>query len=80
MTTDHNTAPLAGIRVLDLSKILAGPYVSQALADMGAEVVKVEHPDGGDPTRAWGPPFRGPDATYNLAINRNKRSVALDLT
>lgn len=81
MTAEQDsTAPLAGIRVLDLSKILAGPYVSQALSDMGAEVVKVEHPDGGDPTRSWGPPFRGPDATYNLAINRNKRSVALDLT
>ncbi|MER7011619.1 CoA transferase [Saccharopolyspora sp. NPDC000359] len=74
------TAPLAGIRVLDLSKILAGPYVSQALSDMGAEVVKVEHPDGGDPTRKWGPPFNGPDATYNLAVNRNKRSITLDLT
>lgn len=73
-------APLAGIRVLDLSKILAGPYVSQALSDMGAEVIKIEHPDGGDPTRRWGPPFRGPDATYHLAVNRNKRSLALDLT
>lgn len=73
-------APLAGVRVLDLSKILAGPYVTQALSDMGAEVIKVEHPDGGDPTRQWGPPFNGPDATYNLAVNRNKRSLALDLT
>ncbi|TQM10904.1 CaiB/BaiF CoA transferase family protein [Pseudonocardia kunmingensis] len=72
-------APLAGIRVLDLSKILAGPYVSQALSDMGADVIKIEHPDGGDPTRRWGPPFRGPDATYHLAVNRNKRSLALDL-
>lgn len=72
-------APLAGVRVVDLSKILAGPYVTMSLADMGADVVKVEHPDGGDPTRKWGPPFNGPDATYYLSTNRNKRSVALDL-
>jgi crotonobetainyl-CoA:carnitine CoA-transferase CaiB-like acyl-CoA transferase len=72
-------APLAGVRVLDLSKILAGPYVVQALSDMGADVVKVEHPRGGDPTRSWGPPFNGGHATYNLAINRNKKSLALDL-
>ncbi|WP_181311703.1 CaiB/BaiF CoA transferase family protein [Nocardioides campestrisoli] len=72
-------APLAGIRVVDLSKILAGPYVTMSLADMGADVIKVEHPDGGDPTRKWGPPFNGPDATYYLAANRNKRSVTLDL-
>ncbi len=72
-------APLEGLRVVDLSKILAGPYVTMSLADLGAEVTKVEHPDGGDPTRAWGPPFNGPDATYYLAINRNKRSVTLDL-
>ncbi|KDR60728.1 MULTISPECIES: CaiB/BaiF CoA transferase family protein [Streptomyces] len=72
--------PLAGIRVVDLSKILAGPYLTMSLADLGAEVVKVEHPDGGDPTRRWGPPFRGDDATYYLAANRNKRSLTLDLT
>lgn len=77
--TTESTGPLAGIRVLDLSKILAGPYVTMSLADMGADVIKVEHPDGGDPTRQWGPPFNGPDATYYLAANRNKRSVTLDL-
>jgi len=71
--------PLAGLRVVDLSKILAGPYVTMTLADLGADVIKVEHPDGGDPTRRWGPPFNGPDATYFLAANRNKRSVTLDL-
>lgn len=71
--------PLAGVRVVDLSKILAGPYVTMSLADLGADVVKVEHPDGGDPTRKWGPPFNGPDATYYLSANRNKRSVVLDL-
>lgn len=72
-------APLAGIKVVDLSKILAGPYVTMSLADLGADVIKVEHPDGGDPTRGWGPPFVGDDATYYLAANRGKRSVTLDL-
>ncbi|WSS16525.1 CoA transferase [Streptomyces sp. NBC_01186] len=72
-------APLAGMRVVDLSKILAGPYTTMSLADLGADVIKVEHPEGGDPTRQWGPPFNGPDATYYLAANRNKRSVTLDL-
>ncbi|WP_405781183.1 CaiB/BaiF CoA transferase family protein [Streptomyces sp. NBC_00859] len=72
-------SPLSGLRVVDLSKILAGPYVTMSLADLGAEVIKVEHPEGGDPTRRWGPPFNGPDATYFLAANRNKRSIALDL-
>ncbi|MGB8944782.1 MAG: CoA transferase [Streptomyces sp.] len=72
-------SPLAGLKVVDLSKILAGPYVTMSLADLGADVIKVEHPRGGDPTRAWGPPFNGPDATYYLAANRNKRSVTLDL-
>ena len=71
--------PLDGVRVVDLSKILAGPYVTMSLADLGAEVVKVEHPRGGDPTRQWGPPFNGEDSTYYLAVNRNKRSVTLDL-
>nr|WP_222131763.1 CoA transferase [Pseudonocardia sp. C8] len=70
---------MAGIRVVDLSKILAGPYVGMTLADLGADVIKVEHPDGGDPTRQWGPPFQGEDATYYLATNRNKRSVTVDL-
>ena len=70
-----------GVRVLDLSRMLAGPYGSMLLADMGAEVIKVEELDGGDPMRAMGPPFL-PDgeSAYFLAINRNKKSVALDLT
>lgn len=75
----RNTGPLAGIRVVDLSKILAGPYATMSLADLGAEVIKVEHPEGGDPTRSWGPPFMGDDATYYLAINRGKKSVTVDL-
>src|SRR5436309_4186041 len=69
-----------GVRVLDLSRMLAGPYGSMLLADMGAEVIKVEDPDGGDPMRMMGPPFL-PDgeSAYFLAINRNKKSLALDL-
>src|SRR3990170_2848075 len=72
---------LEGVRVLDLSRMLAGPYGSMLLADMGAEVIKIEAPDGGDPMRAMGPPFL-PDgeSAYFLAVNRNKKSVALDLT
>jgi crotonobetainyl-CoA:carnitine CoA-transferase CaiB-like acyl-CoA transferase len=70
-----------GVRVLDLSRMLAGPYGSMLLADMGADVIKIEEPDGGDPMRVMGPPFL-PDgeSAYFLSINRNKQSVALDLT
>lgn len=71
--------PLDGVRVLDLSRVLAGPLATMMLADLGAEVIKVERPDGGDETRGWGPPFdaRG-EAAYFLGVNRNKRSIALD--
>ena len=72
--------PLAGIRVLDFSRILAGPLATQTLGDLGAEVIKVERPGTGDDTRGWGPPFVGDDAAYFFSVNRNKRSVALDLT
>jgi crotonobetainyl-CoA:carnitine CoA-transferase CaiB-like acyl-CoA transferase len=78
--------PLAGIKVLDLSRVLAGPWCTQALADFGADVLKIEKPDGGDDTRAWGPPFlSNPDGSdsaesaYFLSCNRGKRSVAIDL-
>ena len=73
--------PLTGIRVLDLSRILAGPWCSQHLADMGAEVIKVEHPERGDDTRSWGPPFLADthDAAYYLSANRGKQSVAIDI-
>ena len=66
--------------VADFSRVLAGPYATMLLGDLGADVVKVERPDGGDDTRAWGPPWHGDASTYYLTINRNKRSVALDLT
>ena len=70
-----------GVRVLDLSRMLAGPYGSMLLADMGADVLKIEAPDGGDPMRAMGPPFLpGGESAYFLAINRNKKSMVLDLT
>ena len=71
--------PLAGLLVADFSRILAGPYATMLLADLGAEVVKVEGP-GGDDTRTWQPPVRDGVATYYLGVNRNKRSIALDLT
>ncbi len=71
--------PLTGLRVLDLSRVLAGPYCTMVLADLGAEVIKVEQPDRGDETRGWGPPFLGVDAAYFLAVNRSKRSLVLDL-
>jgi crotonobetainyl-CoA:carnitine CoA-transferase CaiB-like acyl-CoA transferase len=79
-----DAAPLAGIRVLDLSRVLAGPWATQLLADLGADVIKVKRPAIGDDTRAWGPPFfEGPDgareAAYFTCANRGKRSVEIDL-
>ena len=76
--------PLDGIRVLDLSRVLAGPWATQMLADLGAEVIKVEQPGSGDDTRHWGPPWHEHDgekvAAYFLAANRGKRSVAIDFS
>src|SRR5215207_8649467 len=72
-------APLDGILVADFSRVLAGPLAAMLLGDLGADVVKVERPDGGDDTRAWGPPWRDGVSTYYLGLNRNKRSIALDL-
>lgn len=70
---------LRGLRVLDLSRVLGGPYCTQILADHGADVIKVEPPQG-DETRGWGPPFQGETASYYLGVNRNKRGCAIDLT
>jgi crotonobetainyl-CoA:carnitine CoA-transferase CaiB-like acyl-CoA transferase len=70
---------LAGVRVLDASRVLAGPFCGQLLGDLGAEVIKVERPGQGDDTRSWGPPFVGPLSAYYLSCNRNKRGIALDL-
>lgn len=71
--------PLEGLRVLDLSRVLAGPYCTMLLADLGADVVKVEEPSLGDLTRRWGPPFKAGESAYYLSLNRNKRSIAVDL-
>jgi crotonobetainyl-CoA:carnitine CoA-transferase CaiB-like acyl-CoA transferase len=73
------TGPLEGVRIADFSRVLAGPYATMLLADLGAEVVKVERPGSGDDTRAWGPPWREGESTYFLGVNRNKRSATLDL-
>ncbi len=84
--SQQRQAPLSGIRVLDLSRVLAGPWCTQNLADLGADVIKIERPGVGDDTRGWGPPFlkdeQGKDTTeaaYYLSTNRNKRSVEVDL-
>lgn len=71
--------PLDGIRVLDLSRVLAGPICAQNLGDLGADVIKIERPKTGDDTRAWGPPFQEGEAAYFMCANRNKRSLTLDL-
>ena len=70
---------LAGLTVLDLSRVLSGPFATMTLADLGADVVKIEQPGTGDDTRQWGPPFQGDEAAYFLSVNRNKRSLAVDL-
>ncbi len=74
-----NVGPLAGLRVLDASRVLAGPYCGQMLGDLGAEVLKVERPGQGDETRGWGPPFAGAFSAYYLSCNRNKKGITLDL-
>ena len=77
--SNPNKGPLDGIRVLDLTRVLAGPYCTMFLGDLGAEIVKVEQPGIGDDTRGWGPPFAGGESAYFLCVNRNKKSITLDL-
>jgi crotonobetainyl-CoA:carnitine CoA-transferase CaiB-like acyl-CoA transferase len=79
MSAQPPQGALAGIKVLDLTRILAGPFCTMLLGDMGADVVKIENPGSGDDTRGWGPPFAGTETAYFLGVNRNKRSVTLDL-
>ncbi|KAH3843885.1 succinate--hydroxymethylglutarate CoA-transferase-like [Dreissena polymorpha] len=78
-TVDEKDVPLNRVRVLDLSRILAGPYCSMLLGDLGAEVIKIEKPGVGDDTRSWGPPFCGTESAYFLSVNRNKKSICVDL-
>src|SRR3546814_5625934 len=80
------SGPLSGIRVFDLSRILAGPTATQILGDLGADVIKIERPGQGDDTRKWGPPFvkdaggkNTSESGYYLSVNRNKRSITLDI-
>jgi crotonobetainyl-CoA:carnitine CoA-transferase CaiB-like acyl-CoA transferase len=77
--SERDNGALAGTRVLDLTRVLAGPTCAMMLGDMGADVIKVEPPSGGDDTRGWGPPFVGGESAYFLAANRNKRSMTLNL-
>lgn len=72
-------SPLTGIRVVDLTRVMTGPYATMMLGDLGADVIKIERPGKGDDTRGWGPPFVEGEASYFLSVNRNKRSIALDL-
>ncbi|MCL5967162.1 MAG: CoA transferase, partial [Firmicutes bacterium] len=74
----HEEGWLAGIRVLDLSRVLAGPLCTMLLSDLGADVLKVERPGEGDDTRAWGPPFAGGESAYYLSINRGKRGITVN--
>ena len=75
----RNQGPLAGIRVLDFTRVVAGPYCTMLLGDFGADIIKVEEPHGGDELRALGPPFLGGESVFFLSVNRNKRSITLDL-
>src|SRR6478735_3131888 len=82
--TMERTGPLQGVVVVDLTRALAGPHAAMMLGDLGADVIKIETPHGGDDTRGWGPPFISPadaerESTYFLSANRNKRSITLDL-
>ncbi|XP_073095170.1 succinyl-CoA:glutarate CoA-transferase isoform X2 [Manis javanica] len=75
----ENMKPLKGVKILDLTRVLAGPFATMNLGDLGAEVIKVERPGAGDDTRTWGPPFVGTESTYFLSVNRNKKSIAVNI-
>nr|XP_054092990.1 succinate--hydroxymethylglutarate CoA-transferase isoform X8 [Callithrix jacchus] len=75
----ENIKPLEGVKILDLTRVLAGPFATMNLGDLGAEVIKVERPGAGDDTRTWGPPFVGTESTYYLSVNRNKKSIAVNI-
>ncbi|NXW24367.1 SUCHY transferase, partial [Circaetus pectoralis] len=74
-----NVKPLDAVKILDLTRVLAGPFATMILGDLGAEVIKVERPGAGDDTRAWGPPFAGTESIYFLSVNRNKKSIAINM-
>ncbi|XP_067837127.1 succinate--hydroxymethylglutarate CoA-transferase isoform X1 [Heptranchias perlo] len=74
-----NVKPLEGVKIIDLTRVLAGPFATMILGDLGAEIIKVERPGAGDDTRAWGPPFVGTESAYFLSVNRNKKSIAVNL-
>src|ERR1700686_2624952 len=79
MDAQLSAGPLAGVRVLDLSRILSGPFATMIFADLGADVIKLENPRTGDDTREWAPPYQGDQSAYFLSVNRNKRGIAVDL-
>jgi crotonobetainyl-CoA:carnitine CoA-transferase CaiB-like acyl-CoA transferase len=79
MGTPNLAGPLAGLRVLDLTRALSGPFATMVLGDLGADVIKVEDIWHGDDTRRWGPPFQGDDAAYFLSVNRNKRGLSVNM-
>jgi formyl-CoA transferase len=79
VSSETPTGPLSGIRVVDLTRVMTGPYGTMMLGDLGADVIKIEQPGKGDDTRHWGPPFVQGEASYFMSVNRNKRSIALDL-
>ena len=76
---DADSSPLQGLRVLDMTEALAGPYCGMLLGDLGADVIKIERRGSGDQSRRWGPPFLAGESAYYLSVNRNKRSLEIDL-
>ncbi len=77
--TNKSPGPIKGVKVLDMSRVLGGPYCTQLLGDLGASIIKLEPPQG-DETRDWGPPFKNNEAAYFMGVNRNKRSISLDIS